>query len=1071
MISKMKFPIILYFSSLLWKKNEALSDSEKKSLEEYNPSDNILQIHIVPHTHDDVGWLKTVEQYFYGRNSTIRHGCVSCILDSVIHALSENPNRKFTYVEMAFFHMWWNEQTKETKDKVRSLVKHGQLAFANGGWCMHDEATTHFIGMIDQTTLGHDFLKTEFDYIPSVGWQLDPFGHSATQASLMTSEMGFNALYLGRIDYQDLQHRYETRNCEGLWDVSPSTSGENAIFWGLTGSFSGNYGAPEGFCFDILCTDDPLYGMKDASLNNRVIDFLKQVKIQTDRTKGSNVMLTMGSDFQYENAVYNFKSLDLLIDTISSMDANITSSIFGDFHGIHAFYSNPELYTEFKYKEFVFDKDDSEKYADTHSIGKLETKTDDFFPYSDCDHCFWTGYFTSRPGLKRLERFGSAFLQAARQVQVLFGDTIDQHSRAQNAIRALEEGVAVAQHHDGVSGTSKQHVAYDYINKIQRGIDQSSEFLSTIVLNGLQSEHVYFCQFLNETICEPSQDATQDTNTDFYVVLYNALGSQRNEIISIPVNSDALYTVRHMDTNDGQSLWHNTETAVIPNYNYGNVKGAAPFKLLVNVSLAPVSFTTLWVQSVSKTSPSFHIYHRKDFIVPKGDKNIFFKNGVIEKVEVNGTLTQISNEFGYYTSFEGSQSDIFEDKRSLHSFHPNPGSGAYIFRPRLPTEKLHILSPLASKTQIIDTSLVTEVHTEYDGGWVNQITRFYADRDFIDLEYFVGPIPIEDSVGKEVVIRYSSGIKSAGSFFTDSNGREFLKRDRSSRKTWNMIEYEPIAGNFYPVNTAAYIEDEEASFSVITDRSQGGASLQDGQLEFMIHRRILKDDARGVGEPLNETDAGIQDYPPFGNASRIGEGVIVSGNHRLRFSNKKSGAKDAREEMDTMFSPVFEFVSIPQRKEIEKNKGIFINKPLEPLNFPQQPGFQLLTLSLRKFDPSSNEKTVLLRVGNAYAAGESDTINEVRVNLSDLFVHFEISYLEEKTLSGNQPKKSWLIKKMRWLTNDNNGYFASDHTRLRKPSYFDTVVMLRPMEIRTFEIKLKPKSTFLEIRKKRTEYS
>ncbi len=78
--------------------------------------------------------------------------------------------------------------------------------------CMNNEATTHFMGMIDQTTLGHDFLKREFDYVPSVGWQLDPFGHSATQASLLSREAGFNALYLGRIDYQDLENRWNTRN-------------------------------------------------------------------------------------------------------------------------------------------------------------------------------------------------------------------------------------------------------------------------------------------------------------------------------------------------------------------------------------------------------------------------------------------------------------------------------------------------------------------------------------------------------------------------------------------------------------------------------------------------------------------------------------------------------------------------------------------------------------------------------------------------------------------------------------------------------------------------------------------
>ena len=56
-------------------------------------------------------------------------------------------------------------------------------------YIVHDEAATHYIDMIDQTTLGHRLLKDSFgdDGIVTVGWQLDPFGHSATQAALLSA--------------------------------------------------------------------------------------------------------------------------------------------------------------------------------------------------------------------------------------------------------------------------------------------------------------------------------------------------------------------------------------------------------------------------------------------------------------------------------------------------------------------------------------------------------------------------------------------------------------------------------------------------------------------------------------------------------------------------------------------------------------------------------------------------------------------------------------------------------------------------------------------------------------------
>ncbi len=55
---------------------------------------------------------------------------------------------------MAFFKKWWNQQTQDKKNVVKNLVEKGQLEFINGGWCMNDEASTHYVDIIDQMALG-----------------------------------------------------------------------------------------------------------------------------------------------------------------------------------------------------------------------------------------------------------------------------------------------------------------------------------------------------------------------------------------------------------------------------------------------------------------------------------------------------------------------------------------------------------------------------------------------------------------------------------------------------------------------------------------------------------------------------------------------------------------------------------------------------------------------------------------------------------------------------------------------------------------------------------------------------
>ena len=74
-------------------------------------------------------------------NNSIQHAAVKYILDTVVEELGKNKDRKFIYVEIAFFTRWWNEQNDDIKQKVllfhtfecvlwyMCLIVHGTFAF------------------------------------------------------------------------------------------------------------------------------------------------------------------------------------------------------------------------------------------------------------------------------------------------------------------------------------------------------------------------------------------------------------------------------------------------------------------------------------------------------------------------------------------------------------------------------------------------------------------------------------------------------------------------------------------------------------------------------------------------------------------------------------------------------------------------------------------------------------------------------------------------------------------------------------------------------------------------------
>jgi hypothetical protein len=273
--------------------------------------------------------------------------------------------------------------------------------------------------------------------------------------------------------------------------------------------------------------------------------------------------------------------------------------------------------------------------------------------------------------------------------------------------------------------------------------------------------------------------------------------------------------------------------------------------------------------------------------------------------------------------------------------------------------------------------------------------------------------------------------------YTDSNGREFQQRKLNYRPTWNLTVNEPVAGNYYPVNVGAFIKDAAAQFSILNDRSQGGASINDGQFEIMFHRRLLWDDSRGVGEPLNETD-GITPYP---NPKREGEGLHLTGSHFVYLDTPANSMAQVRGLQSRIFSPlVLGFTSlsttVSQWIAGHTTSGSWVNQAL-PINV------DLMTLQA-----TSNGEHIL-RLSHQFGVGEDSKYSvPVTVDLSTLFNSIHLTDLKEVSLTTNQDVAN--MKQMQWMTNDEE----TNKDLFENVPFAGTTVTINPMDVRTFTFKL-----------------
>lgn len=944
----------------------------------------MLNVHLLPHTHDDVGWLKTVDQYYYGILNDVQHASVQYILDSVIASLLENPTRRFIYVEMAFFSRWWKEQTNATQDVVRRLVHQGRLEFVNGGWVMNDEAATYYGAIVDQMTLGLRFLQDTFGSSgrPRVAWHIDPFGHSREQASLF-AQMGFDGFFLGRIDYQDKVAREEKLKMEEVWRGSASLKPPTADLF--TGVLPNNYNPPRNLCWDVLCADHPLVeDPKSPEFNAKTLVsyFLQLAYSQQQYYRTKHTVMTMGSDFQYENANMWFKNMDKLIRLVNKQQAEGSQ--------VHVLYSTPSCYLW-----------ELNKANLTWSV-----KEDDFFPYADGPHMFWTGYFSSRPALKRYERLSYNFLQVCKQLEALAGPAATTGPYGSGDSAPLNEAMAVLQHHDAVSGTARQNVANDYARQLAAGWGPCEVLVSNaLAMLSHEKQNFSFCRELNISICPVSQKSEH-----FQVTIYNPLGRKVQQMIRLPVN-DGIFFVK--DPN-GKTVPSNV--VMRPNSYSKRYQWDLLFPAFVPAlgfsmySVAKVTAATSQayrLRARSKKSRSHVLFIENEYIRATFDSG----TGLLMKIEnMEQSLSlPVSQGFFWYNASTG-------DGKSSQA------SGAYIFRP-------NHLKPMPvsrwAQVHLVKTALVQEVHQNFSA-WCSQVVRLYPGQRHLELEWMVGPIPVKDGWGKEVISRFDTPLKTQGEFYTDSNGREILKRRRNHRPTWRLNQTEPVAGNYYPVNTRIYISDGHTQLTVVTDRSQGGSSLQDGSLELMVHRRLLLDDGRGVQEPLME----------------LGTGSTVLGRHLVLLSSVSDAA--ARHRLLAEKEILAPQVVLSQGGSSPYYYWAAPRTQFSALRQDLPPQVHLLTLA--RWGP----KMLLLRLEHQFTATEDSgrkLSSPVTLNLQNLFQAFTITELQETTLAANQRLSE--ASRLKWMTDSGLISYPA-------PSKLDpTSVTLRPMEIRTFVARVK----------------
>ena len=877
---------------------ESLTATRSSHLDELEEAKDIAQepkvFHLLPHSHQDLGWLMTEDGYY---------GIVQNVISGMIDHLESHPEAKFNYADMGFLYMYLRDKPDQLP-RLQKLVKEGRVGLINGAFVLNDHAATTFDDMVSNYQYGRKFLFDRFGVQPDTIWAIDQFGLSAT-ATRLAEALGYVGQVVNRIP--DKQKNAFKQSGDMYFKWKPGHDSPPVDTFVLFKHY-----ATEG-PFNI---DAGLYGVNnyqirsqilntDFNLHDLVNEYWGNARVFANYVKTSHILLPVGDDFTFSNFGVTYGVVDVIL-------------LFTNSNGLTGRLSKTEVRASTASEYFKAVHDDESKQKEPFKT--LEAV--DFFPLVEYDYemgnkVAWSGYFTTNPYSKKaLRSFGDLYRGLRSMLASVLPLKPDAKDRLTNIFfqtRHSEWIVGGNQHHDTITGTSKADVAFHYLNRQKSEIERTEPFWKTLI------EELVEAKLLSEAkVPAPEEKPAKELSAtvgnqmpnsmDNMMVYVNAMLKQQVEAMQRLLHTDIqtpagfAHAEAAEPVDDSQPTW--TIKLISPLSSQIHISAASSYLLQNQASagkrlLRLKSASNLGALEVTRANgsvesvPLTKVFHSgSSDQSPVDDSKLVteyralvqlnnFERVLAKPVIAAPTATENKDLFGiaqgsipgldFQYNSNGSlgisrKADGFSLMIGIHQYeldqskqgnygkfysYNNRGiqdsdtghhaPGKYIFS-TTSQEFAPLLVPSSATYRTLNENtgaLFTLVYSNF--GCSAQIEVDLKAPAADQLTVRLACDGNRRSNIYDLVARYSTLVKNGNTYFTDSNGLYAMERERG--------KYGPfIECNYYPLTRFAYLEDEENRFSVLVDRGEGSTSPAEGAIEVMFQRESYMDDSRGVAE-------------------------------------------------------------------------------------------------------------------------------------------------------------------------------------------------------------------------------